>query len=398
MAHPFSNKSSVTKSIWPVLLFLVLPGAAATLLLPATFSRAAHAQKKGTDPGASSKSPANQKPSPTPKRSALEAIGPPPPLPSPSPKAVQEVSAGDVISVDTTEVMLPVTVRDSGGRFVSELTRKDFRIFEDGREQTLSDLALRQVPVDVLLMVDTSSSTAGNLEDFQRAVDGFATRLAPQDRLSLIKFDDRVELIQDWTQSKFQVHRALNRITPGMFTRFNDALLLAAREQFGATRSRRAVIVLTDGIDSGRGGTTFDVALTALLQAQVTVYIVSNTVIERASKMAELDAMSGGSDSAVRFNQIRIDDLREGLRVIDKSEERLAQLTSATGGRLYKPRGFDALDSTYAEVAEELRHQYVLYYTPLKRTRDGEFRRVRVETVNPAYESSTRIGYFAARN
>src|SRR5207253_2938608 len=236
-----------------------------------------------------------------PKRSRTDAIGPPPPMPSPSPKVVQEVSSGDVISVDTTEIMLPVTVRDSGGRFVNELTRKDFRVFEDGREQPLSDLALRQVPVDVVLMVDTSSSTADNLEDFRRAVEGFATRLALEDRLSLIKFDDRVELLQDWTQSKFQLQRALNRITPGMFTRFNDALMLAARDQFGTTRSRRAVIVLTDGIDSGRGPTSFDAALTALLESQVTVYVVSNTVIERATKSAELDAMSGGDQSAVRF-------------------------------------------------------------------------------------------------
>jgi VWFA-related protein len=232
-----------------------------------------------------------------------------------------------VISIETTEVMLPVTVRDSDGQFVTELTRKDFRVFEDEREQSLSDLALRQVPVDVVLMVDASSSVAANLDDFRRAVEGFATRLAPEDRISLIKFDDRVEVVQDWTQSRFQLHRALNRIVPGMFTRFNDALLLAARDQFGSTRSRRAAIVLTDGIDSGRGAATFEAALKALLEAQVSVYVVSNTAIERSTKTTELEALSSGTDSAVRFNQIRIDDLREGIRVIDKSEERLAQLT-----------------------------------------------------------------------
>jgi Ca-activated chloride channel homolog len=318
-------------------------------------------------------------------------------MPRPSPKAEKEISPGDTISVNTTEVMLPVIVRDANGRFVNELKRGDFRVFEDGREQPLSDLALRQVPVDVVLMVDASSSVANNLDDFRRAVEGFATSLAPEDRISLIKFDDRVELLQDWTQSKFQLHRALNRISPGMFTRFNDALLLAARDQFGSTRSRRAVIVLTDGIDSGRGATTFDAALSALLEAQVTIYVISNTEIERATKRAELDALSGGTDAEVRFNQIRIDDLREGLRVIDKSEQRLEQLSSATGGRLYKPHSFLALDSTYAEVAEELRHQYALYYTPLNKARDGSFRRVRVETTNPACETHTRVGYFAPR-
>ncbi|MDQ5844291.1 MAG: VWA domain-containing protein [Acidobacteriota bacterium] len=298
----------------------------------------------------------------------------------------------------TSEVMLPVSVRDADGRLAGELARRDFRVFEDGIEQPLSDLALRQVPVDVVLMVDASSSVANNLDDFRRAAEGFASRLAADDRISLIKFDDRVELLQDWTQSRFQFRRALNRIEPGMFTRFNDALLLAAQQQFGATNSRRAIIILSDGIDSGRGTTSFQGALKALLEAQVTAYVVSNTEIARAAKQSELDSLLTGTESSVRFNQLRVDDLREGLRVLDQSEANLEQLTAATGGRLYKPRSFLALDSTYAEVAEELRRQYALYYTPLNKARDGSFRRVRVETLNPTYRPHTRVGYFAPKS
>lgn len=311
--------------------------------------------------------------------------------------AEQDIDEGDVISVSTSEVLLPVTVRDQNGRLVPTLTRKDFRVFEEGREQPLSDLALRQVPVDVVLMIDTSSSVARNIEDFQRAVEGFAQRLAPDDRISLIKFDDRVELLQDWTQSRVQLRRSLRRIAPGVFTRFNDALLLAAREQFRNARGRHAIIVLTDGIDSGRGFSTLATALRTLLEAQATVYVVSNTEIERVGKREELDSLLAGPDSVVRFNQLRIGDLREGLRVLDESEQNLAQLTAATGGRLYKPASFAALDATYAEVAEELRHQYALYYTPLDKTRDGRFRRVRVETADPSFKVSARIGYYAPR-
>ncbi|MGI9167994.1 MAG: VWA domain-containing protein [Pyrinomonadaceae bacterium] len=338
-------------------------------------------------------------PKPTPTRSVFDSLGEPPappPVPSPSPKAELEINPGDVISVDTTEVMLPVTVRDANGRLASELTREDFRVFEDGREQPLSDLALRQVPVDVVLMVDASSSVASSLDDFRRAADGFAARLATDDRVSLLKFDDRIQLLQDWTRSRFQLRRALTRIEPGMFTRFYDALLLAAKQQFGTSKSRRAVIVLSDGIDSGRG-TSLESAFKALLEAQVVVYVVSNSEIARATKLAELDSLLNGSESTVRFNQLRIDDLREGLRVLDQSEQSLAQLTSASGGRLYKPRSFQALEATYAEVADELRQQYALYFTPLNKTRDGGFRRVRVETTNSTYRPQTRIGYFAPK-
>ena len=319
------------------------------------------------------------------------------PAPSPQGTDEQEIDEEDVISVSTAEVLLPVTVRDSSGQLVTTLTRRDFHVFEDGREQPLSDLALRQVPVDVVLMVDASSSVANNLDDFRRAVEGFADKLAPDDRISLIKFDDRVELVQDWTQSRLQLRRSLRRIVPGMFTRFNDALLLAAREQLASTHRRRAIIVLTDGIDSGRGYSTLEAALRSLLEAQATVYVVSNTEIERASKRSELDSLLSAPSSAVRFNQLRIDDLRQGLRVLDISEENLAQLSAATGGRLYRPASFHDLDATYAEVADELRHQYALYYTPLNRARDGRFRRTRVATTNPTLKVSARIGYYAPR-
>ena len=344
------------------------------------------------NPGQKRKSNNQPKPSPTPN-SDLQRVGLPPAAPILE-KREQEVGPSEVISVDTTEVMLPVTVRDGSGRLIADLKREDFRVFEDDREQRLSELALRQVPVDVILMVDASSSVAENLDDFRRAAEQFAAQLDDKDRISLIKFDDRVQLLQGWTQSRFQLQRALNRIEPGMFTRLNDALVLAAREQFGSTQSRRAIIVLTDGVDSGRGSTA-EQALQAVLNAQVSVYVVSNGEISRAAKQAQLNALLN-SDS-VTFNQIRIDDLREGLRALDESEVKLTRLADATGGRIYEPASFSRLDDAYREVAEELRHQYAIYYTPSNKTRDGSFRRVRVETRNPQDRTSTRIGYYAPR-
>ena len=321
---------------------------------------------------------------------------PPPPKLRPAKQSQQEVDPGEVISVDTTEVLLPVTVRDQSGQIVTGLTPKDFRVFEDGIEQPLSDLSLRPVPVDVVLMVDTSSSVIGNLDDFRRAVVGFAEHLAPDDRLSLIQFDDRVRLLQDWTTNRVQFRRSLNRVVPGMFTRFNDAVMLASHEQFQGTNTRRSIIILTDGIDSGRGG-TFAAAARAALEAQVTVYVVSNTEIERAKKQTELSALLSAPDASVRFNQLRIDDLRLGLAALDGSEKNLVNLTNATGGRLYKPDSFDDLSRTYAEVASELSHQYAIYYKPNNKTRDGRFRRVVVQTIEARYRVSARTGYYLAK-
>lgn len=320
-----------------------------------------------------------------------------PPTPTSPPKQdEQEIDPDDVISVNTTEVLLPVTVRDRTGLLITNLTRTDFRIFEDGIQQPLSDLSLRQVPVDVALIVDASSSVADNLEDFRVAAAGFAEHLADDDRVSLIQFDDRVVLLQDWTRSLVQLRRALRRIVPGMFTRFHDAMLLASRDQAPRGNARHAIIVLTDGIDSGRG-TSFDVALRAALQSQTAVYVISNTQIEKTRKQDELARLLSASESALRFNRLRIDDLRLGIAALDQSELHLEQLTAATGGRLYKPATFRDLEKTYAEVADELRHQYALYYSPLNTKRDGEFRKVRVETLSSSHRVSARIGYYSPK-
>ncbi|HEY9283994.1 MAG TPA: VWA domain-containing protein, partial [Pyrinomonadaceae bacterium] len=309
----------------------------------------------------------------------------------------QEIDPDEVITVETSEILLPVTVRDAQGQLVTTLRREDFRVFEDGREQPLSDLRLRRVPVDVLLLIDSSSSVANNFEDFRRAAEEFAARLGAEDRISLLKFDDRVELLQDWTASRVQLRRALRRLQPGMFTRFNDALYLAAREQFKDPTRRRAAVVLSDGIDSGRGTSTAAQALRALLEAGVGVYCISNTGIERARKSAELDALLDATPAAIKFNQLKIDDLRLSLQALNESERGLEVLTASTGGRLYRPASFSDLERVYGEVAEELRHQYAIYYSPLDRRRDGRFRRVQVRTADLAHRVTARAGYFAPR-
>jgi Ca-activated chloride channel family protein len=312
-------------------------------------------------------------------------------------QGAEEIDDDEVVRINASEVLLPVTVRDASGQLVADLGRKDFRVFEDGREQPLSDLSLRQVPVDVALLVDASSSVAESFDDFRHAAEEFAGRISTDDRFCLVKFDDRVELLLDWSKSRLQLRRALGRLTTGVFTRFNDALMLSAREQFQQNERRRALVVLSDGIDSNRGAANAEAALRALLEAQVTVYCIANTEIERSRKRAELDNLLAGPDSTVRFNQLRIGDLRESLRVLDASERNLEALTRSTGGRLYKPQSFDALDRVYSEIADELRHQYALYYTPTAPARDGRFRRVRVEVPGRDYEVSTRVGYYAPR-
>lgn len=310
---------------------------------------------------------------------------------------LQSISPADdspAISVDTTEVLLPVTVRDRQGRFVPQLSATDFAVYEDGIPQQISSFALKRLPVHVLLMIDTSSSVQRELDDFKAIAMRFAERLSEADSLSLIRFDDKVELVMDWTTSRTALRRALNRVGTGMFTRFYDAMLLAAREQLSHINGRKAIIVFTDGIDSGRGKTPAEVALRAIVEAETPVYVISKTRIQRRTSLAELDYYENSTGSTHTTSQLRIDGIRMSLAALETSEQFLTRIVEETGGRLFLPQRFENLDEVYQEVADELQHQYVIFYTPSDTRRDGRYRRTYVRINRPACSATTRLGYY----
>jgi VWFA-related protein len=297
-----------------------------------------------------------------------------------------------VIAIETSEVLLPVTVRDAAGQFVTDLRAEDFTIFEDGSPQPITSFALKRMPVHVVLLIDTSSSVTRELEDFKEAAWRFINQLNAEDKFCLIRFDDVVELVQDWTANRNTLKRALNRLQTGMFTKFNDALYLAAREQLGKIKGRKAIIVLTDGIDSARGSVSPERAFRSLVEEEAPVYVVSKTRIQGRADREELDYYQKSSSSSV--NQLRIDGLKMALAQLETSERQLTRIAEETGGRIYLPESFADLDEAYQQVADELRSQYVIFYTPTNSTRDGSYRAIRVKVKQPGYHATTRFGYY----
>jgi VWFA-related protein len=299
---------------------------------------------------------------------------------------------GAVIAIETSEVLLPVTVRDSAGQFATDLKAEDFSIFEDGQPQPITSFALKRLPVHVVLLIDTSSSVTRELDDFKEAAWRFISQLDPEDKVSLIRFDDVVELVQDWTSSRNALKRSLNRLQTGMFTKFNDALYLAARQQLGKVKGRKAIIVLTDGIDSNRGAVSPERAFRTLVEEETAVYIVSKTRIQGRADREELEYYQKSSSSSV--NQLRIDGLKTALAQLEASERYLTRIADETGGRIFLPASFDDLGDAYQQVADELRSQYVIFYTPANSTRDGSYRAIRVKVKHPGYRATTRFGYY----
>ncbi len=302
-------------------------------------------------------------------------------------------NSGDTIAIDTSEVLLPVTVRDSRGQFAPSLKAEDFEVYEDGIPQPISSFALKRMPVHVVLLIDTSSSVTRELEDFKAAALNFVNQLDPEDKICLIRFDDIVELVQDWTSNRNTLKRALNRLGTGMFTKFNDALYLAAKEQLSRVTGRKAVIVLTDGIDSGRGSTTSERAFRTLVEEETSVYVVSKTRIQGRADREKLDFYLRNSSSGAS-NQLRIDGLKLALAELESSERFLLRIAEETGGRIFLPESFDDLSDAYQQVADELRSQYLIFYTPTNPTRDGSYRSVRVKVKTQGYRATTRFGYY----
>ncbi len=297
------------------------------------------------------------------------------------------------ISIETLEVLLPVTVRDrASGQFVTDLKAEDFTVYEDGIAQPISSFALKRLPVHVVLLVDTSSSAVNELESFKTVAQNFISQLDPSDQVSLISFHDKVELIQDWTANRLLLKRALNRLQSGMFTRFNEALWLAANEQLDKIKGRKAIIVLTDGIDSGFGRITNERAFRALQESEVATYVVSKTRIDANREREELQFYQRGGGASL--NKIRLDGIRLHLQTLSESEQNLTRIAEETGGRIFLPERFDDLSDAYQQVAEELRSQYVIFYSPTRAERDGKYRAIRVKVKRPNCQTATRFGYY----
>lgn len=304
----------------------------------------------------------------------------------------------EVITVRREEVLLPVTVRDGQGRPAQNLTAENFLIFDNRVRQEVASFNRERVPANIILLLDASGSVFSQMRFIREAAKEFVRGLLPQDRVAVMQFADRVEVLQDWIQATEagQLERAIDwRYHPGQRTLFYDGLAQAAREQFRGVEGRRIVILLTDGIDSGREGrgagqTDFAQALEATRRAETSVYVVSLTASLRAAINAQMgggvlrNLLAGGYDRRL---------LAQYLSLLNEAEAGLERLTTETGGRMFLPIENTDLAPAYRAIAEELRTQYIITYSPRPQSAAGEWRQVRVLVTPGVYEVTTRPGY-----
>lgn len=295
----------------------------------------------------------------------------------------------DTLRLRAEEVLLNVTVADEHSRQVTSLRKGEFIIAEDGDRQDIVSFAVAAVPVNVVLLLDASGSVAGEISSLRNAAASFVQHLGAEDKVSAIEFHTKVELIQDWTSNRDDLLHSISwrfkpgfvrdkegRATPGT-TALYDALYLAAGQQLAKVDGRKAVILLTDGLDT-TSKVRYEEALAAVRRADAVVYVVSKA-------RAFIASLAKYRGAEVYIGQM------------ERAEEIMTQLTAHTGGRIFSPMEDKEMVGVYDQVAREMKNQYVITYTPKNKERDGRLRRINVYLTRPGYTARTRDGYYAPK-
>lgn len=299
----------------------------------------------------------------------------------------------EVLRVKTEEVLLPVSVRDATGLPVGGLGKDKFVVFDNGIRQEIASFNRERVPANIVLLLDASSSVFSQMRFIRDAAKRFVQGLVAGDKVSVMQFSDRVELLQDWTSATDlqPLLKSLDwRYHPGLRTNFYDGLYLAAEEQLKKVEGRRIIILLTDGLDTAeKPVVSYADALNAVRRVEASIYVVSLTANERE----QVESKVGGSRLRRIFSGYNPKEATRYLALLEESENLLSSLAVKTGGAIFLPAKDEDLSTAYQAIANDLRSQYIITYSPQPHANAGQYRHVKVLVIDGDYEVGSREGY-----
>jgi VWFA-related protein len=313
----------------------------------------------------------------------------------PAADAQAEVVEGDVVRVDTSLVTVPVSVRDRQGRYAPDLRREDFRVFEDGVEQRIAYFATVDQPFTVALVLDTSGSTEFSLGDIQRAALAFVEQLKPADRVTVISFDDRIDVLCEPTSDRQELNRAIRRAHGGGGTRLYDAVEYTLKKSLARINGRKAVVLLTDGVDT-TSHTSAKSTLRLAEESDAIVYPVSyggfRGGLPGVISQPRIPLPGGGG---IVLGGPGNTGAGGGPTAADyaRGDAYLNELASRTGGRMYRGNSVVNVSQAFEWVAEELRRQYSIGYYPKAAGKNGERRQIKVQVGRPELVVQARDSY-----
>jgi VWFA-related protein len=300
---------------------------------------------------------------------ALLAAGPQQLKGPDTPQTSEEASTEPRITLDVNRVNMLFTVSDKKGRFVTDLTKNDFEIFEEKKPQQIVEFAAESdLPLRLAVLIDSSNSIRDRFRFQQEAAVEFINSvIRPQDRAVVVSFDTGPELVADLTNDTMKLAKAVRDLRPGGGTALYDAIFFASKEKLMQDQPmhkfRRALIVLSDGEDT-QSRYSRDQALEMAQKADVVVYAISTNI----------SGMQTDGDKVLKY------------------------LSSETGGLTFFPFKVQDLAQSFENIANELRHQYSLLYRPNPPKFDGKYHEVYIRTKNRKdLIVRARKGYYAPR-
>jgi len=271
-------------------------------------------------------------------------------------------------------INLSLSVTDPRNNFVTDLGQRDFAVFEDGIRQELSLFTHENLPISLVLMIDTSASMEEKLQTAQAAAIKFTTTLREQDVAQVVQFNDRATTLQPFTNDLALLENAVRRTEASGPTALHNALYIALKDLMkdkkAAELRRRAIVLLSDGED--------------------TASLVTDEQVLELAKKSEINIY------AISLRPNRPQDRER--QAFSQAEYLVNALTRETGGRAYFPSSIGELESVYDRIAEELRTLYSVGYVSSNARRDGKWRRIVVRV--PDREGLTvrhKLGYYAPR-
>ena len=254
------------------------------------------------------------------------------------------------ISVDAGMVFVPVTVRRADGSFIKGLQQESFKVLENGEEQKMIFFTEEAVPVHIAMMLDASGSVSSVWKIIQRATARFLGYLSPDDNFSVVMFNSAAWQVMDWGNDADRVYEAMSSVDIKGGTRLWDSIHVVSTSAFNGISGKKVMVLLSDGIDTS-SRVSYEEAVRATVENEISIYVTG---------------VSGG-DGNTSYS----------------SESVLSRLARDTGGRMFMVKKFDQIDAVYAEIAGELRNQYMLGYTPVNTAKDGSFRKIDVNVSVP---------------
>jgi VWFA-related protein len=284
---------------------------------------------------------------------------------------------GFTIGVNVDLVLMYTSVFDKNGHFVPGLKKDNFKLFEDGVQQSVSSFSQEDAPVSMGILLDLSGSMRGKIDQVNKSALAFIRASNPQDQVFLIGFNEEVELLQDYTSDVDEVSDALENVVVTGGTALYDAIYLGIQKAHSGSKPKKAVVVITDGEDR-----------------------------DSYYKLDELVAKVQESDVQV-FSVGLLDDVPEkslfgrwSRSAPEKAHDVLVRISEETGGKAFFPNKLTDIHTVVAEIATDLRSQYSLGYLSSNATRDGSFRRVKIELSGAAASNNHiryRRGYYAPK-